>query len=522
MSINQKINWDPLNRARAALRRIAFNDPARFEKYHLSAAGITLDYSRQMIDDDILAQLLVLANDANITGWRDRMFAGDAINTTENRAVLHTACRRPANDRLMVDGADIMPGIHAVLEQMRDFVDAIHTGTWRGHTGKPIDTIVNIGIGGSSLGPEMVVRALAAQHRPGIVTHFVSNVDGAHLWHILAQCEPETTLFLIASKTFTTQETMANATTARQWMIDHLADAGCVQRHFAALSTNLAAVKDFGIAPAAMFPFRDWVGGRYSLWSSIGLSIALATGFDHFRSLLDGAHDMDVHFRTAAPHQNMPVLLALLGIWNRNIMHYPALAVLPYDQRLSRFPAWLQQVDMESNGKSVLRDGSASPHPTGPVIFGEPGTDCQHSFFQLIHQGTDIIPCDFIAAIAGDDPYNAHHAMLLANMVAQADALIGGRPLTDSGNDPHRSFAGNRPSNIVLLDRLTPRTLGALAALYEHKVFVQGIIWGINSFDQFGVELGKIMADQALATLRGETPAPSGGVMTLLKNRLNH
>lgn len=475
----------------------------RFADFHLSLPGITLDYSRQRADAGVMEYLMGLARDMDVAGWRDRMFAGEAINTTEKRAVLHTACRTPYGD----GSAPHADFIRDTLTRMEEFVTSVHSGAWRGHTGKPLTTIVNIGIGGSALGPEMAVLALKPHHKPDLRIHFVSNVDGADLWGVLQNCDPETTLFLIASKTFTTQETMLNATTARNWLVDALGDADCVQYHFAALSTNEAAVRDFGINPAMMFPFGEWVGGRYSLWSSIGLVVALAVGFDKFRALLDGAHAMDTHFRTAPLNRNMPVLMALLGYWNRSVLGHAALAVLPYDQRLRRFPAWLQQTDMESNGKSVRRDGTPVTQPTAPVIFGEPGTDCQHSFFQMVHQGTDIIPCDFIGALHPDHPLAGHHTVLLANMLAQADSLARGRSLAESGNDPHRSFAGGRPSNIILLDRLDPFNLGQLVALYEHRIFVQGILWGINSFDQFGVELGKILANKTLETLRADTPA---------------
>lgn len=478
----------------AALAAARYGD-APSKPRGLSAAGITLDYTRHAVDDTIMARLLDLARATDVTGWRDRMFAGDAINNSENRAVLHTALRRPSTDDVRVDGENIMPFIHGVLARMEAFTAAVHSGAWHGHTGKPVRHVVNIGIGGSDLGPRMVSHALRRARRPGLDVHFVSNVDGADMESVLARCDAEATLFLIASKTFTTAETMANARTARAWLLSHMGgDSAAVARHFIALSTNAAAVADFRIAPDNMFPFRDWVNGRYSLWSAIGLPIALATDFATFRALLDGAHEMDVHFRTAPLATNMPVIMALLGVWYRNFRGAPSHAVIPYSRDLALLPAWLQQTDMESNGKAVTRDGTPVTYATGPVIFGAPGTDAQHAFFQLLHQGTDVIPCDLIAPVTAPSAHDDHHRILTANMVAQAEALWHGRSRMDSGNDPQKTFAGRRPSSLVLLQALDARHLGALLALYEHKVFVQGIIWNINSFDQWGVELGKILA----------------------------
>lgn len=476
-------------------RALFAQDKNRAQKYSLSHDGLFADFSKNDISDDVLSALLTLAEEQDIEGWREKMFAGDKINNTEDRAVLHTALRRPPNDEVIVNGENIMPFIHKTLERMKEFCTQVHGGEWKGYTGKRIDTIVNIGIGGSDLGPYMVCESLKSFTVEGLNVYFVSNVDGTHLAQALEACNPETTLFLVASKTFTTQETMTNARSARQWLLDTAKDDSAVAKHFVALSTNAQAVADFGIAPDNMFPFREWVGGRYSLWSAIGLSIALAVGFDNFKELLAGAHAMDTHFRTAPLDKNMPVLMALIGVWHRNFMRRGALAVLPYDQNLHRFPAFLQQLDMESNGKGVDRDGNMLDYDTGPLVFGEPGTNGQHAFYQWIHQGPDVVPCDFIAAKQSNYPLGRHHALLLTNMVAQSRALMQGRTLDEAGGDPHRVFNGNRPSTTLLMEKIDPYHLGMLIALYEHKVFVQGIIWGINSFDQFGVELGKEMAN---------------------------
>lgn len=471
----------------------------------LSAAGITLDYSRHRIDDAIFAKLCALADACDVAGWREKMFTGEKINTAENRAVLHTALRAPHDADIRVDGENVMPFVHDVLAKMENFTRAVHDGEWRGFDGQKIKTIVNIGIGGSDLGPRMVCHALRRARRADMDVHFISNVDGADCESVLAQCDPATTLFLIASKTFTTQETMMNARTARDWLIAGAGgDHGAVQKHFVALSTNEQAVKDFGIDPAHMFAFRDWVGGRYSLWSAIGLPIALATDFATFRALLDGAQAMDQHFRTAPTSRNMPVILALLGIWYRNFQGAQSYGVIPYSRDLALLPAWLQQTDMESNGKSVTRDGTAAAYATGPIVFGAAGTDAQHAFFQLIHQGTALIPCDFITCIAAPSAHADHHRVLTANMIAQAEALWHGRGLAESGNDPQKTFAGRKPSSLLLLRTLDAWHLGALLALYEHKVFVQGIIWNINSYDQWGVELGKVLASRILES--GDNP----------------
>jgi glucose-6-phosphate isomerase len=480
------------------MRGLFAADPQRLEKYRVRLNGMALDYSRHRATDETLQLLLDLARAQKVEKWRDRMFEGEKINISEDRAVLHAALRTPAGKPVKADGEDVMPFVHDVLNRMDKFCSDICGGAWRGHTARKIETVVNIGIGGSDLGPRMVCDALAPKTADGLDVRFVSNVDGAHLHQALTGLDPAATLFIIASKTFTTQETMANAEAARAWLLTGLKDQAAVAKHFVALSTNEKAVAAFGIAPENMFPFRDWVGGRYSLWSAIGLSIGLALGFDNFRALLDGARAMDEHFMSAPLESNMPVIMALLGVWYRNFWDAQSYAVLPYAQDLRLLPAWLQQADMESNGKSVDRDGKRVDYDTGPIVFGVPGTDCQHSFFQLIHQGTSLIPCDFIGVTEPTGPYPEQHRMLLANMEAQAQALMLGRGLNESGGRPEKVFEGNRPSNTITLDRLDPFHLGMLLALYEHKVFVQGIIWNINSFDQWGVELGKIMAAEIL------------------------
>ena len=491
--------WSKLKQHKSRIENIAmrdlFRDSARFDKFHIEIPHLLFDYSKNRIDEGVLSDLAALARQAKVEEWRDRMFAGEAINASEGRAVLHTACRAPKTHEVMVDGENVMPFIHDVLEKMKNFSDSIHSGAWKGHTGKPLRHIINIGIGGSDLGPSMVCEALRAYTKPGMRVQFVSNVDPSHLGETLKSIDAEQTLFIVASKTFTTQETMANAHAAKAWLIGKLGSTECVQRHFCALSTNEAAVMDFGIAKDNMFPFRDWVGGRFSLWSAIGLSICLAVGFSRFEELLSGAHGMDKHFRAAPLERNIPVLMALLGLWHRNFWGHPAIAVLPYEQYLHRFPAFLQQMDMESNGKDVDRDGQRIlDYDTGPILFGEPGTNGQHAFYQLIHQGRTIIPCDFIGYKETHHPIGNQHALLLNNMLAQAQALMQGRTLEEAQGNPARVFSGNRPSNILLFDALTPHTLGMLIALYEHKVFVQGVIWNINSFDQFGVELSKELA----------------------------
>ncbi len=481
------------------MRDMFAQDPQRFDKFNITCGDMLCDYSKHRITPETIALLTALARARNVEEQRDRMMAGDKINQTENRAVLHTALRAPRDATILADGHNIVPMIHQTLEKMADFAQAIHDGNHKGYSGKPIRHIVNIGIGGSDLGPRMVYKALKPFHKKDVSVRFVSNVDAADINAALQDFPADQTLFLVASKTFTTQETMTNAHTARQWLIGELGNEQAVGAHFAALSTNAQAVKEFGIAPDMMFGFDDWVGGRYSLWSAIGLSIALGCGFDVFRALLDGAHAMDRHFRTAPLEKNMPVMAGLLGVWYRNFWDAESYAILPYAQDLALLPLWLQQLDMESNGKSVTRGGAAVSHATGSVVFGQPGTNGQHAFYQLIHQGTSLIPCDFIGVRDSAWNHDEHHRILNAHMIAQSQALMEGNLSTQTDNNPHRAFAGNKPSTTIIIPRLDAYHLGMILALYEHKIFVQGAIWDINSFDQWGVELGKTLAAQILS-----------------------
>ena len=505
--------------------RSAFSsNPRRFAELSLSVDGFLLDWSKCGVSTTTMSLLEALAREAGVTERRDAMLRGDKINATENRAVLHTALRNPSSAVVSVDGADVMPGIHHVLDAMAVFADAVRTGAAPGATQKPITDVVNIGIGGSDLGPAMATLALAPYH-DGPRLHYVSNVDGAHIADTLKGLAPETTLFIVASKTFTTVETMTNAETARLWIEVALGKAA-VARHFAAVSTALDKVAAFGIAEDRVFGFWDWVGGRYSLWSAIGLPVMIAVGPANFRAFLAGAHDMDTHFATAPALRNMPMVLGLIGYWHRVICGYPARAVIPYDQRLARLPAYLQQLDMESNGKRVTIDGAPVPVPSGPLVWGEPGTNGQHAFFQLLHQGTDVIPVEFIAGAEGHEPELKHqHDLLLANCLAQSEALMRGRTLEEARRQmltkgvaqdevdaiaPHRVFPGNRPSITILYRKLDPGTLGRLIALYEHRVFVEAQLFGINAFDQWGVELGKELATGLLPVVQGkEDPAKS-------------
>lgn len=494
-------------------------DPNRFDKFSVKVPGLLFDYSKNIITEETVEKLITLAGASNIEQWREKMFSGEKINSTENRAVLHTALRAPKTASVSVDGEDVIPYVHGVLAAMKKFADDIHSGAWKGHTGKRLKYIVNIGIGGSDLGPYMVCEALKPYTVPGIQMFFVSNVDGTHIAETLKKINAEETLFIIASKTFTTQETMANAAAAKAWLIEKLGNADAVSKHFCALSTNADGVKKFGIAENNMFPFRDWVGGRYSLWSAIGLSIALAIGFDNFEKLLAGGHAADDHFRKAPLNRNIPVLMALIGIWNRNFFGAESYAVLPYDQYLHRFPAFLQQMDMESNGKDVDRDGQTiTDYKTGPILFGEPGTNGQHAFYQLIHQGAQIVPCDFIAPVKTHNPVANQHTLLLNNMLAQSQALMQGRTLEEAGGNQARVFQGNRPSNVFLADTIDPHTLGFLIALYEHKVFVQGVIWNINSYDQYGVELGKELANNLEKGTGAALDASTAGLLAYMKS----
>lgn len=510
-----------LERGHICLRKAFDQDPQRAQTYTITCDDLLMDFSKCAIDADILSELLQIADSAAVTTKRDAMFSGDKINITEGRSVLHTALRAPKDADIFVDGENVMPDVHAVLDAMGAFSKGIRNGSLKGATGKPITDVVNIGIGGSDLGPVMATLALAPYH-DGPALHFVSNVDGAHVADILKPLSPETTLIIVASKTFTTIETMTNAQTARKWISDALGEPA-VSDHFAAVSTALEKVAAFGMDPSRVFGFWDWVGGRYSLWSAIGLPIMIAIGKDNFRAFLDGAYAMDRHFKTAEPAQNLPIMLGLLGVWHRNICGYSTRAILPYDQRLSRFPAYLQQLDMESNGKSVTMDSKPVTGATGPIVWGEPGTNGQHAFYQLIHQGTDVIPAEFmIAAKAHEDDLSHQHNLLIANCLAQSQALMKGRTLdeataqmTAKGLDadhvekiaPHRVFSGNRPSITFIYDQLTPFALGRLIALYEHRVFVEAQIFGINAYDQWGVELGKELATGLLPVVEGKQDA---------------
>ncbi len=491
------------------LRELFSDDPKRGERMTAEAAGLFLDYSKNRVTDETLKLLLQLAGESGLRERIDAMFRGERLNVTENRAVLHVALRAPRGASIVVDGENVVEQVHAVLDKMADFSDLVRSGAWKGHTGKLIRSVVNIGIGGSDLGPVMAYEALKHYSTRSMVFRFVSNVDATDFVEAVHDLDPAETLFIISSKTFTTLETMTNAKTARDWVLKNLGgDVQAVAKHFVAVSTNAEAVEQFGIDTANMFGFWDWVGGRYSMDSAIGLSTMLAVGPDHFRSLLDGFHQMDEHFRTAPFDSNLPVLMGLLGIWYNNFFGAETTAVLPYDQYLKRFPAYLQQLTMESNGKRVTLDGVNVDYQTGPIYWGEPGTNGQHSFYQLIHQGTKLIPCDFIAFARSLNPVGRHHDMLLANVFAQSEALSFGKTRDEVQAEgtpdwlvPHRVFEGNRPSNTIFAERLTPETLGKLVALYEHIVFTQGTLWNIDSFDQWGVELGKILAQRIIGEL---------------------
>lgn len=516
----QTAAWSALEQHKADnlnIPQLFAEDANRFDKYHLNfEQQILVDFSKNAINQKTLELLRQLANECGLASATEAMFSGQKINRTENRAVLHTALRNRSNTPVLVDGKDVMPEVNAVLAKMKDFCERVISGSWKGYTGKAITDVINIGIGGSDLGPYMVTEALRP-YKNHLNMHFVSNVDGTHIAEVLKKVNPETTLVLVASKTFTTQETMTNALTAREWLLAAAKDESAVAKHFAALSTNATEVAKFGIDTANMFEFWDWVGGRYSLWSAIGLSIALSLGFENFEALLSGAHAMDKHFRTAPIEQNIPTTLALIGIWNSNFLGAETEALLPYDQYLHRFAAYFQQGNMESNGKFVGRDGSPVTHQTGPIVWGEPGTNGQHAFYQLIHQGTKLIPCDFIAPAQTHNPVGDHHAKLLSNFFAQTEALAFGKSketveaeFVAAGKNladveeivPFKVFTGNKPTNSILVQKITPFTLGALIAMYEHKIFVQGVIFNIYSFDQWGVELGKQLANRILPELQ--------------------
>ncbi len=516
--------WQELHQHYQQIKDIHLNDwfksdSERFNKFSVEFGDILLDYSKNRITEKTLELLVELATQAGLKQWTEKMFSGDAINHTEKRAVLHVALRNRANAPIYVDGQNVMPNVNAVLGKMRAFTEKVRSGEWKGATGKSITDIVNLGIGGSDLGPYMVCEALMPYGKTGLNVHFVSNVDGTHLAETLKKVKAETTLFVIASKSFTTHETIANAKSAKKWFLNHINDESAVAKHFVAVSTNTPAVTSFGIDPKNMFEFWDWVGGRYSLWSAIGLSIALFIGMDNYEELLQGAFEMDTHFNSVPFHKNIPVILALLGIWYNNFFGAESYTILPYDQYLHRFSAYLQQGDMESNGKSVSKDNQPIDYQTGPIIWGEPGTNGQHAFYQLIHQGTKLIPSDFLAPILSHNPMDDQHQMLLSNFFAQTEALMKGKTIEEARAEleasgmsaeeiktllPHKVFPGNKPTNSIMYKRLTPKTLGSLIAMYEHKIFVQGVIWNVNSFDQWGVELGKQLAKKILPEL--ETP----------------
>ena len=521
----QKINpvqtfaWNALSQHKAdnlSIPQLFAEDASRFDKYSLRFEDqLLVDFSKNAINEKTLTLLRQLANECGLESAKNAMFSGKKINRTENRAVLHVALRNRSNTPIAVDGKDVMPEVNAVLAKMKEFCERVILGEWKGYTGKAITDVINIGIGGSDLGPYMVTEALRP-YKNHLNMHFVSNVDGTHIAEVLRKVNPETTLVLVASKTFTTQETMTNALSARKWLLDFAKDESAVAKHFVALSTNAKEVEKFGIDTANMFEFWDWVGGRYSLWSAIGLSIALSIGFENFEQLLAGAHAMDNHFLVTPIEKNIPTTLALVGIWNNNFLGAESEAILPYDQYMHRFAAYFQQGNMESNGKFVGRDGKPVTHQTGPIIWGEPGTNGQHAFYQLIHQGTKLIPCDFIAPAQTHNPLSDHHNKLLSNFFAQTEALAFGRSkevvekeFLDAGKTleevveivPFKVFTGNKPTNSILVQKITPYSLGALIAMYEHKIFVQGVIFNIYSFDQWGVELGKQLANRILPEL---------------------
>jgi glucose-6-phosphate isomerase len=519
------------------MRDLFAADPGRAERFSLEVGDVFLDYSKNRITDETLPLLMQLAREAGLPEQIKAMFKGEKINTTENRSVLHVALRNRTNSPILVDGVNVMPQINNVLERMGRFAHAVRSGDWLGYTNQPITDIVNIGIGGSDLGSLMVCSALKPYGHPRMNMHFVSNVDGSQLKETLRKVHAETTLFVIESKTFTTQETLTNALTAREWFVERARDETAVAKHFVAVSTNMKAVADFGIDPANMFEFWDWVGGRYSLWSAIGLPIMLYLGEENFSELLNGAHIMDQHFRNAPLEANMPVLMAMIGIWYINFYGGGSHVIAPYDQYLHRFPAFIQQLDMESNGKQVMKDGTPTDFETAPIIWGETGINGQHAFFQLLHQGTHISPIDLIASLERRSSLPGHHEILLANVFAQAAAFMRGKTALEARAElvaqglegealenlvPHKVFAGNRPSNTLLMSRLDPRNLGAVIALYEHKIFVQGVIWNINSFDQWGVELGKQLAKTIHAELTGKAPQAAHDSSTCRLIKLYH
>ena len=497
--------------SRLPMRQLFASDPRRFERFSAKACDLLLDYSKNRVTEETMRLLFDLARQADVTGWTAKMFSGERINVTENRAVLHVALRNRSPRPILVDGKDVMPAVNAVLKKMSEFSEPVRNGAWKGYTGRAVTDIINIGIGGSDLGPVMVTEALKPYSQRNLKLHFVSNVDGTHIAETLRTLNPQTALFIVSSKTFTTQETLANAHTARRWFLEAAKQQSAIAKHFVAVSTNAQEVAQFGIDTANMFEFWDWVGGRYSMDSAIGLSTMIAVGPDNFRAMLDGFRQMDEHFRTAPFERNLPVLMGLLAVWYNDFFGAQTVAVLPYEQYLKRFPAYLQQLTMESNGKHVTLDGVRVDYDTAPVYWGEPGTNGQHSFYQLIHQGTRLIPCDFIGFMKALNPLGRHHDMLLANVFAQTEALAFGKTPDEVKAEgtpdwlvPPRVFEGNRPSNTILVVSFTPEALGKLVALYEHSVFTQGTIWSIDSFDQWGVELGKVLAQRIIPELEGQ------------------
>ncbi len=526
--------WQALSQHRKKTKNLQMRDlfcadDQRFSKYTLTVDDIFLDFSKNIATDETFEKLFALAHACDVPQWIKRMFSGEAINVTEGRAVLHTALRNRSNNPVLVEGVDVMPDVQRVLAQMKTFSDAVRSGRWKGYTGKAITDVVNIGIGGSDLGPVMVVEALKPYAKAGLHTHFVSNIDGTQIVELLRVLNAETTLFIVASKTFTTQETLTNARTAKDWFLKSAKSNREVAKHFVALSTNRDEVVHFGIDANNMFEFWDWVGGRYSLWGAIGLSIAIQIGMEQFEALLDGAYSMDKHVQAAPMEKNMPVILALLGIWYNNFFDAQTHAILPYDQYMHRFSAYLQQADMESNGKRVTKSGENLSYSSGPILWGEPGTNGQHAFYQLIHQGTKLVPADFLVPMESHNPVGLHHTILMSNFFAQTEALMKGKTEAEVKAEmeaksidekeierllPHRIFTGNRPSNSFLFSKLTPRVLGQLIALYEHKIFIQGLIWDVNSFDQWGVELGKQLANTIFSELKGENEVTSHDAST--------
>jgi glucose-6-phosphate isomerase len=543
-TINKSSSWKALNSHFEEIKSIHMrdlfsNDNDRFNKYHIQYEDFLVDFSKNRITDKTLNLLLSLAKEAKLEDWRDRLFSGDKINFTENRSALHIALRNRSNNPILLDGKDIMPNVNKVLSQMKSFSNDVRSGKAKGYTGKKIKSVVNIGIGGSDLGPAMICEALKSYGTKDITPYFVSNIDGADIAQTLEACDPETTLFIVASKTFTTQETMTNAYSARAWLLKHLKDQESIKNHFVAISTNEAAVEKFGINKDNMFEFWDWVGGRYSLWSAIGLSIAIYIGMENFEQLLNGAHDIDNHFKDAPLRENIPVMLALLGVWYINFFQLNTHAVLPYDQGLSLFPSYLQQADMESNGKFIDRNGEKIQYHSGPILWGESGTNGQHAFYQLIHQGTEVVPSDFIMPIHSHysigNNGNEHHKILIANFIAQTQSLMMGKTDAEARAElknqsldedtiktltPHKTFEGNRPSTSILFDKLTPKSLGRIIAIYEHKIFTQGVIWNINSFDQWGVEYGKQIAKLVLPKLI--EPNETSGFDSSTNNLINY